>query len=953
MIHLRLRTEFSFRRAYGRPPQVLDALGPNPIAAGITDTGTWGHVTWWKTCRAADVKPILGVEVQCVPDPQDRSKQTGPMVALLATSSKGLSELYRLMSRANGADQFYYVPRTSYDQLNKTTSGVVVLSGANADLGALRDRENVWLEMTPGNSAWNRRVAKEKGWKKVVTGNNLYPRTEDNEVYEILAGRNRRTRISGTHIQSHEELALEIPEAGPAEFAASHQIAGLVDIQGLPQSMMVTSDWPESLLTLCRKGIKYRGFTKTGKLRWTDAYEARMKHELKMLKDKNFEDYFHVITDMVVGAKDAGMFVGPARGSAAGSLVCYLLRITDVDPILHDLMFERFVDVTRSDLPDIDIDFPDVKREDVIQQLRDRWGEDRVGRFGTVMRYKPKSAIGDVARELNVPLWEVEDVKGTITDRSSGDERAAFGVADALDDTEVGKALVEKYPGMRLAGVIEGHARQSGTHAAGVLVTESPLTDFASVTRDGMAQIDKKDADALGMLKIDCLGLRTLSVLEDCLDQIGKDPEWLNKYPLDDEEAFEVLNEERYAGIFQFEGYALQALCREMKIRHFDDISAITALARPGPLHCGAASDFVARRLGKQKIEELHPILSAAASDSYGTVIYQEQVMKVCREMGQFSWEDVTMIRRIMSQSFGDEFFAKYWEKFKTGAASVGVDEETAQIVWDKICTFGSWAFNKSHAVSYGLISYWCCLLKAHHPLEFGAACLRNTKGDDQAIKILRELMIEGVPFTPVDPDHSGLTWEVHDGRLIGGLTNIVGIGPAKAKDIIARRDEGRPMTPGMAKKLLDPETPFDRPFEAKERFGDMYDNPSDHGIKSGGISQIQDIHEAGEYVFIGKIVQRKLRDMNEAFTVAQRGGRLIKGRTRFLNLVLEDDSGQIIGKVTRDKYHRLGKPIVEEMNGGDYCLFKGIVRDGWRILYIKRWRYLEGNDAPSLEAVT
>ncbi len=160
-------------------------------------------------------------------------------------------------------------------------------------------------------------------------------------------------------------------------------------------------------------------------------------------------------------------------------------------------------------------------------------------------------------------------------------------------------------------------------------------------------------------------------------------------------------------------------------------------------------------------------------------------------------------------------------------------------------------------------------------------------------------------------------------------------------------------MTPGLAKALLDPETPFDRPFEARDRFGDMYDNPRDHGINSGGVSQIQDIHEAGEYVFIGKIVQRKLRDMNEAFTVAQRGGRLIKGRTRFLNLVVEDDSGQIIAKVTRDKYHRLGKPIVEEMNGGDYCLFKGIVRDGWRILYIKKWRYLEGKDAPSLEAVT
>lgn len=944
MIHLRLRTEFSFRRAYGRPEEVLDALR-SPEAAGICDNGTWGHVTWWKACRARDVKPILGVEVLCVGEPNERSRQTGPMIGLIATGLKGLGELYRLMTVAN-QEGFYYVPRIGYDQVNSVSKNIIVLSGANADLGALRDRENVWLEMTPGNRSWNRRVAREKGWKKVVTGNNLYPKTGDQEVYEILAGRNRRSRISGTHIQSREELELEIPEAKPSLFIAANEIAGLVDISELPQSVMVSEDWPKSLRDLCDEGITFRD------LDWTKEYSDRMERELDLIEDKGFADYFQVIRDMVIVAKESGMLVGPARGSSAGSLVCYLLRITDVDPILHGLMFERFIDVSRSDFPDIDIDFPDKKRDEVIQHLRDKWGADRVGRIGTVMRYKPKSAIGDVARELNVPIWEVEDVKGTITDRSSGDERAAFGVSDALEDTDVGKALVKKYPGMRLAGVIEGHARQAGTHAAGILVTEQPLTAFATMNRDGAAMVTKQDVKTLNLLKIDCLGLRTLSVLEDTLAQIGKDPDWLLSLPLDDADSFEVLNEEKYAGIFQFEGYALQALCRQMKVRNFDDIASITALARPGPLHCGAANEFVLRRIGEAKIEHIHPILSAATADTYGSVIYQEQVMTVCREMGQFSWAFVSSVRIAMSDSLGDEFFETHWQEFLKGAKNQGVDPETARTIWDKICTFGSWAFNKSHAVSYGLISYWCVYLKAHFPLEFGAACLRNAKDNDQAIKILRELMNEGVPFTPVDPDHSGMEWEVHDGKLVGGLTNIKGIGPAKARDIIERRENGRPMTPGLAKALLDPETPFDRPFEARDRFGDMYENPEKYSVKSGGISFIQDIHEAGEYVFIGKLVQRKLRDMNEAFTVAQRGGRKIKGRTRFLNLVLEDDSGQIIGKITRDKYHRLGKPIVEEMTTGDYCLFKGIVRDGWRIVYIKKWRYLEGQDAPLVEAL-
>ncbi len=944
MIHLRLRTEYSFRRAYGRPAEVLGALDEDErAAAGIGDDGTWGHVAWWKACRKAEVKPLLGVEVLVVPDPELRGKegrQTGPMMALLARNATGLRELYRTMTWAHNQG-FFYVPRLSYDHINRLSTGnIIVLSGHNADIGALdRQRGNIWLEMNPSNRAWNRRVQRAGGgWGKVICANNFYPTARTHEAYEIIAGRNRRSRISGAHIPSRHELALAVPEAGPEEYEATRHIAGLIRLRGLPQASMVTHDWPESLEAMCRQGIARRGLDGD---RWTDEYEARMMREVNLIEEQDFADYFQVITDMVREAKRT-MFVGPARGSAAGSLVCYLLDITDVDPLVHDLMFERFIDVTRSDLPDIDIDFPDRKRERVIAQLRERWGEDHVGRIGTVSRYKPRSALDDVARELRIPKWEVEDVKGTITERSSGDERAAFAVADALGDTEIGKGLLRKYPGIRLAGTIEGHARHSGMHAAGVLVTSKPLTAFASIDRNGASQIDKKDAEALGMLKLDLLGLRTLSVLEDALEQIGKGVEWLITYPLDDEDAFEVLNAEHYAGIFQFEGYALQTLCRQMKIREFSDIASITALARPGPLHCGAANEFVQRRLGKAKIQHIHPILSHAAADSYGTVIYQEQVMKVCRDMGKFSWKDVTMIRRIMSKSFGDEFFARYWEKFLRGATEQGVDPVVAKKVWDNICTFGSWAFNKSHAVSYGLISYWCCLLKAHWPLEFGAACLRNAKDNDQGLKILRELLEEGYEYLPVDVDHSGLTWEVHDGKLIGGLTNIKGIGPKKAEDIMRRREGDKPIPPGMLKLLLNPVTPFDHVFEAQERFGDIYDNPEAHKILSGGVSRITDIHEPGEYVFIGRLVERKLRDMNEAHSLAKRGGRRVRGRTRFLNLVLEDDTGQILGKIVRGLYPRLGVPIVEQMRTGDYCLFKGYIRGNFRLVFITQWRYLE-----------
>ena len=937
MIHLRLRTEFSFRRAYGTSESILarlNAVGSGP-AAGIGDRGTWGHVHWFKALRKIDWKPILGTEIMVVEKPRERERQYGPVMAFLARNPEGLRELHELVTVSN-LEGFYYVPRIGYEDVNRLSSNVLVLSGSGADLGRLGNRGNVWLEMNPMSVPWNRKVARAKGWRKVLCANNYYPAPGDRETYEVLTSRNRRDRVSMMHIPTIDELRLAVPQATDAEIEETYAIADLVDLSELPKAKMVSREWDKSLRQWCEEGIRARGFEE-----WPEEYQSRLDRELSLIEEKGFIDYFQVIGEMIREAKKT-MMVGPARGSAAGSLVCYLMGITDVDPIVHGLMFERFIDVTRTDFPDVDIDFPDRKRDAVIEQLSKAWGEEHVGRIGTVSRYKPKSALGDVARELDVPPWEIDAVKDTITERSSGDERAAFGVADALGDTDLGRELLEKYPGMAIAGTVEGHARHTGMHAAGVLVTERPLTTFASLDRSGAYQLDKKDAEALEMLKIDCLGLRTLSVLEDTLEQIGKDPSWLVNYPLDDAEAFEVLNEERYAGIFQFEGYALQALCRQMKIREFSDIAAITALARPGPLHCGAADDYVRCRIGEREPESLHPLLEHVTEDTFGSVIYQEQVMVVTREMGKFSWEDVTMIRRIMSKSFGDEFFARYWEKFREGAASQGVPEKEAQEVWDKICTFGSWAFNKSHAVSYGLISYWCAVLKAHYPLEFGAACLRNAKDDDQAVKILRELVEEGYDYTPVDPERSGLTWEVIDGRLVGGLTNIKGIGPSKAAEIVQRRSEGRPMTMGLTKLLRAPETPFDRVFETRDRFGDIYENPKAYRILSGGVSYVQDIQEAGEYVFIARLRERKLRDENEAYSVARRGGRRINGRTRFLNLVLEDDTGTIIGKITRHRYPKLGKPIVEEMATGDYLLWKGFVREGWRIVYITQWRYLE-----------
>lgn len=935
MIHLRLRTEFSFRRAFGQLERVLASVGPAGAAA-ITDNGTWGHVQWAKACKKAGIKPIFGVEVAVVADARKKERQPAASFALLARNDEGLRELYHLTTLANSEACFYYFPRLDYRDINGASPDLYVLAGPGTIIDRLSTtRGTTYLNLNPTNPAWNRRAMNLGTFPKVVTCDNHFPLPDDKAAYEILAQRDKVTRMTPMHILDEDALRLAVPEADDDAFLNTERIALDCDAH-LPKAENIRIDSPTTLRQQCLDGAKGRGLT------LNKEYRDRMTRELDLIEAKKFQDYFFLVGDMVRWAKTK-MLVGPARGSAAGSLVCYLLGITDVDPILHDLMFERFIDVTRADLPDVDIDFQDDRRELVMDYLREKYGEERVGRIGTVMRLKAKSCLGDVAKELHIPVWEIRAVQDAVIERSTGDARAQFAVSDALDTLEVGRALATKYPAIRIAGKLEGHAQHTGKHAAGVIVAQYPVLNYCTLDRNGAAQIDKKDAETLNMLKIDALGLRTLSIIQDCLDQIGKDREWLVRYALDDTAAYEVLNSERYSGIFQFEGYALQSLCRQMKVASFDDVQVIGALARPGPLHCGAATDFILRRTGQAEITHMHPLVEPITRGTYGIVIYQEQVMAIARVVGKLSWEDVTELRKAMSKSLGDEFFNGYWERFKVGAVEQGIPVTEARAMWDKMCTFGSWAFNKSHSVSYGIISYWTAVLKAHYPLEYAAACLRNEKDNEQGVRILRDLANEGFKYKPVDPDKSNMTWSVVDGVLLGGLTNIKGIGAKKAEDIILRRREGRPLLPGQRKLLSEPRTPYDDIFEGDRRFGDMYKNPRKYSVTSGPITHVCDVTTPGDYVVIAKLKVKNLRDLNEYQSVVKRGGKIMKRNPLFLNMTLEDDTGPINATISRWDYPLIGKVIIEFAKGEEWFIWRGVLKDdGWRVLKITQWRCLE-----------
>jgi DNA-directed DNA polymerase III PolC len=617
-----------------------------------------------------------------------------------------------------------------------------------------------------------------------------YPEVVDKKAYEVLVGRNRTDRTAPMHILNEWELKDCIPWIPDDAFKNTYLLAEQCNVD-LPVAQMISFHSEKTLRQLCEEGAPARNIDLKDKI-----YAARLTREIDMIADKKFEDYFFVIADMINYAKKH-MLVGPARGSSAGSLVCYLTGITDIDPIRHNLLFERFIDITREDLPDIDIDFQDDRREMVIQYLIEKYGLEKVAHLGTVSRYKAKSTITEVAKELGIPAWEVNDLKGAIIERSSGDARAAMCIMDTFNDLEVGKQVLAKYPQMKIASTMENHARHNGVHAAGIIVTEEPVYKYCSVNnQSGAAQIDKKDAEDLNLLKIDALGLRTLSVLQDILDQVGWEREKLINYRLDDEKAFKVLNDEKYAGIFQFEGYALQSLTRQMKIADFEDVASITALARPGPLNSGGTTQYIKRRVGESPTEYLHPLTQEITEVTFGVVVYQEQVMNIARDVGKLSWEDVSQLRKAMSKSYGEEFFDRYWQRFKVGAEQNGIEEDQALTIWKNINTMGSWAFNRSHAIAYGMVSYWCCVLKSKFPLEFAAACLRNVRDDEQGVRLLREVVKEGLVYKPYDKYKSKINWSVQNGELIGGLIGIKGIGPKLAEDIINRRDLQQPLTP-------------------------------------------------------------------------------------------------------------------------------------------------------------
>lgn len=917
MIHLALRTEFSFKKCYLPMTDIHKYVVEGMV--GIADlNNTHGHIPLEKEAKKHGFKPIYGVRLHVLPD-GSKQRTCNTSCTFLARNHEGLQEIYKLTEQA--WDDFYYFPRISHSVVNAVSNNVVVIA--------------------PNDAAYDYNyVALGQGYENgpeanLALDNQHYAERGDEEVYQLLAG----SRKNGNGVShkfedcTYDQHILSIDtflNSYPNVKATIETLdLGLQLNAEIPDAEMVRWKGSHDIEEACRRGAH--------KVVWSEEYEERLQYEIELIKSKGYIDYFMITADLIKHCKKT-MLVGPARGSSAGSLVCYLMDITEVDPVEHNLIFERFIDINRFDLPDIDIDFPDTKREGAVKYLKHRYGSDKVKCLANTSRLKAKSAIGEFAKALGIPPFETSEVKDAIIERSSGDARAAMCITDTFVSTEPGKRFIAKYPAMGLVERIENHASHAGKHAAGILVSTLPLSHYGACNnRDDIIMMDKKDAESKGLLKVDCLGLVNLSVLEGVADQLGLPYKAFYKLPLDDENTYALFNSLRLTGVFQFAGPALESIVKQMGVRNFNDITAITALARPGALNSGGTARYVRYVTGEEAPTYHSEIHKEITGDTFGIVVYQEQMMEIARRCGGMSWTDVQTLRRASSKSLGDEFFGKYEAQFTEGAIELGHTKAQADALWNDISTSGSWSFNKSHAVSYGLISYWTAYCKANHPMEFAVATLNNTPDEHNAMKLLRDLEVnEGIDFIPVDVDTSGIGWSFKDKTLIGGIDAIKGIGPHKAKQIINARNGGKPLTSAMFKRLMNPKTPYDIVWPTRHYWGEMYTDYLKMGMPDKPC-QIRDINGKGEYMFIGCLVDRNVRDLNEHVFLSKRDGEIITEHNLYLNLKVEDDSDMISCKIGKYDYEKMGRKIAEEGKvGKSWYLIKGKIFSDWRRIDVK-----------------
>jgi DNA polymerase III alpha subunit len=900
---------------------------------------------WTTLCNTQGIRPVYGIELPVTANQNDIDYWTFYAI-------DDIKSIYQLIAQATRRQN----SALTYAEA-LAAKGVIKITGERVQLAKVNPKAaHLWLPLSPSLPKGLFNAAKAANYKFIATSDNVYTLPEDREFYRVTLGRRASVQSYPQHLLTDEDwqatvmARLGITKALATAAVAARGKALAMCKAALPKASLLRPPKHQPLRAMCVAGAKAKGVNLND-----PTYRDRLDRELSMIEEKKFEDYFYIVAELVNWAKER-MIVGPARGSSCGSLVCYLLNITAVDPIPFGLLFERFIDITRSDLPDIDIDFEDEKRNLVFEHAAKLYGAERIARLGNVNHFKARSALKTAATALRIPDFMINKVIDVMIERTSGDARANEALADTFKQTDVGRSLREEYPNLQIAERIEGHPSNAGQHAAGIVITNEKIADYVAIDqRNGVAMCDKRDVDTFGLLKIDALGLTQLGVFARTLELLKKPAKagFLESLPLDDQAAFDVLNQKHFAGIFQFNGIAVQSMAKSVHIDCINDIIAMTALGRPGPMGSGGAQHWSVRRAGHEPINFPHPLVQPYLEETLGIITYQEQVMQIGRELGDLSWKDVTALRKAMSKSMGQEYFDTFGNKWKATAIKKGMPQDVAEKFWMDLCTFGNWGFNKSHAVAYGLVSYWCCWLKAHHPLEFAAATLDNEDDPMRQLALLRELHEEGIGYVAVDPDRSTDCWQPYDeNKLLGPLTAIKGIGPATVKQVMAARKDGTPLTPALHAKLASAKTAIGSLYPIADHIAGI-DLPANNIISKHTL--IKDVQTNGgdyEVLIIGVLKKLAPKDMNESVNVARRLSNGWRGKYPdhephlACNIFLTDDTDQIFCQIGRFQYETLARQMLERGGVGKavYAL-KGICPSNFRMVRVQRIKYLGNID--------
>jgi DNA polymerase-3 subunit alpha len=554
-------------------------------------------------------------------------------------------------------------------------------------------------------------------------------------------------------------------------------------------------------------------------------YASRLKMEMGLIVDKGFVDYFLVLGDIIRWAKGRGIVVGPARGSAGASLVSYMLRITEIDPLEYAQMyFERFIDPNRTDLPDIDLDFDDERRDEIRKYAIDKYGMDHVGNIGTFTKYKGKNALDDVARVTRVPLPEVTRLKEFVIERSSGDSRYSKTLEDTMDQFPLARAVMERNPSLSKAFELEGMLKSMGIHAAGLVISDKPLTDVCAIyTREvnnafrgkrkvSVLSVDKYDGEYLGMMKIDTLGLTTLGMIRICLEMTGMTLEQLYALPFNDERVIDAFRRCDVKGIFQYEGRTTKSIVAQLKPDNFQELIDINALSRPGPYHSGTTLNYINEKWGHwDKNAEVNKwtqneVVKSICGYTKDQMIYQEQMLAICREMGNLPWVKLGEIRKIISLKYGEAAFLSHMKAFLEGAVANGHDPAEAENIFRHMITAGQYAFNLAHSVAYSMLGYWSMYFKVYHPEAFYAASLRKADKAKWAF-LMRDMIDEhfaglrgdgrDITVGPLDINKSDITWTTGHGVITPGFAQVPGIGYKLAAGIVWERNTAEKLGQG------------------------------------------------------------------------------------------------------------------------------------------------------------